>query len=417
MPNLIDIAQRFAEQPTLALLHEKRCLSERDLSASCTVCADACPTHAIVVGAERPAVDPLASHGSVNPLGPTGPRIDEDACVRCGRCVVTCPTAALVAAAPLDDQALLDAAARIGVAAGARMADEEENLHANDPTDAVGDDSPSAADTLSCGFACERAAEKLRIDGRRVAVLPCLAWIDEAVLVHAAVSGARVISLLTAPCTSCTHTVAVADLSRTVEDAQRVLDTWGIEATIDLTTERPSHLHATPDAEAVGELSRRGLFSQARSALIDAASEAATAQVEALIGASTDERTADPEPDRHRWQMLDDLHAAGLPAGTTVVPRVLAPRVDINVNSCSGCALCAVFCPTGALRKAGKGSGGTTLLEFDAALCRDCGVCTDTCRYGAISCEETLTVDELFALEPREIVIPKRRVLPSRKSS
>lgn len=419
MPNLIDIAQRFAEQPTLALLHEKRCLSERDLSASCTVCADACPTHAIVVGAERPAVDPLASHGSVNPMGPTGPRIDEDACVRCGRCIVTCPTAALVAAAPLDDQALLDAAARIGVAAGARMTGEEGNdLDADDPTDDVADDSPSATETLSCGFACERAAEKLRIDSRRVAVLPCLAWIDEAVLVHAAVSGARLISLLTAPCASCAHAGAVADLSRTVENAQRVLDTWGIEAAIDLTTESPSHLHAAPDAEAVGELSRRGLFSQARSALIDAASEAATAQVEALVGASTDGRTADPEPDRRRWQLLDDLHAAELPeGGTSVVPRVLAPRVDIAVDGCSGCALCAVFCPTGALRKTGKGSGGTTLLEFDAALCRDCGVCTDTCRYGAISREEALTADELFALEPREIVIPKRRVLPSRKSS
>ena len=65
--------------------------------------------------------------------------------------------------------------------------------------------------------------------------------------------------------------------------------------------------------------------------------------------------------------------------------------------------------------KAGKAPGGRTLLEFDAALCRDCGTCTDTCRYGAISCEETLTVSELFALEPRAIVIPKRRVLPSRR--
>ena len=84
-------------------------------------------------------------------------------------------------------------------------------------------------------------------------------------------------------------------------------------------------------------------------------------------------------------------------------------------DSCSGCALCAGFCPTQALRKAGKAPGGRTLLEFDAALCRDCGTCTDTCRYGAISREETLTVSELFALEPRAIVIPKRRVLPSRR--
>ena len=97
------------------------------------------------------------------------------------------------------------------------------------------------------------------------------------------------------------------------------------------------------------------------------------------------------------------------------MPRALAPRVDIDPERCSGCALCAGFCPTQALRKAGKAPGGRTLLEFDAALCRDCGTCTDTCRYGAISREETLTVSELFALEPRAIVIPKRRVLPSRR--
>ena len=109
------------------------------------------------------------------------------------------------------------------------------------------------------------------------------------------------------------------------------------------------------------------------------------------------------------------LAAAGLPAGDAVVPRALAPRVDIDPERCSGCALCAGFCLTKALRKAGKAPGGRTLLEFDAALCRDCGTCTDTCRYGAISREETLTVSELFALEPRAIVIPKRRVLPSRR--
>ena len=93
----------------------------------------------------------------------------------------------------------------------------------------------------------------------------------------------------------------------------------------------------------------------------------------------------------------------------------MAPRVSIEVEHCSGCALCAEFCPTGALHKAGKATGGGTLLEFDAALCRDCGVCSDTCRYGALECTETLTVDELFALEPRTLAIPKRRLVPNRR--
>ena len=50
MPNLIDIAQRLAERPMVALLHEERCLPERDLGSTCTRCAEACPVDAIVEG-------------------------------------------------------------------------------------------------------------------------------------------------------------------------------------------------------------------------------------------------------------------------------------------------------------------------------------------------------------------------------
>ena len=108
--------------------------------------------------------------------------------------------------------------------------------------------------------------------------------------------------------------------------------------------------------DAVGEVSRRDLFSQARSALAEAAADAASTQMDMLVGRRS-AGAPTPQPDRRRWQLLDDLHAAGLPADDTVVPRSLAPRVDIDPERCSGCALCAGFCPTQALRKAGKAAG------------------------------------------------------------
>lgn len=96
-------------------------------------------------------------------------------------------------------------------------------------------------------------------------------------------------------------------------------------------------------------------------------------------------------------------------------PVCSPPRASIDFERCSGCAHCALFCPTGALRKSRKGPGGTTVLEFDATRCRDCGACVEVCRYGALVCDESLTVDELFAFDPCELVIPKRRVLPERR--
>ena len=405
MPNLIDIAQRLAEQPAVALLHEERCLPERDLGSSCARCAEACPVDAIAVGATRSDDDASATaYGSVTKDGPTGPRIDDEACVRCGRCITACPTAALLAIAPLDDDALLDASAQAGAAARANAAGGA----------AQEEEAPEDAEPPCAGFVCERAVRGgARIDAERTVTLPCLAWVDEALIVHMACAGAQRIALLTAPCTSCEHAAAVDALPQAADAAQRILDTWQLDAVVSI-VDAVDDVAAPDDEDAAGEVSRRGLFSQARSALVEAATDAASAQIDALSG----RRAADvpaPEPDRRRWQLLDDLHAAGLPSGDAVVPRALAPRVDIDPERCSGCALCAGFCPTQALRKAGKAAGGRTLLEFDAALCRDCGTCTDTCRYVAISREETLTVSELFALEPRAIVIPKRRVLPSRR--
>lgn len=408
MPNLIDIAQRLAEQPAVALLHEERCLPERDLGSTCARCAEACPVDAITVGAARCGDEkPAAAYGSVTKDGPTGPRIDDEACVRCGRCIMACPTAALLAIAPLDDDALLDASAQAGAAARANAAGGATQ----------GEEAPAPEDAEpSCGgFVCERAVRggAGRIDAERTVTLPCLAWVDEALIVHMACAGAQRIALLTAPCASCEQAAAVDALAQTADAAQRILDTWQLDAVVSI-VDAVDDVAAPDDEDAAGELSRRGLFSQARSALVEAATDAASAHIDALAG----RRAADvpaPEPDRRRWQLLDDLHAAGLPFGDAVVPRVLAPRVDIDAERCSGCALCAGFCPTQALRKAGKAAGGRTLLEFDAARCRDCGTCTDTCRYEAISREETLTVSELFALEPRAIVIPKRRVLPSRR--
>ena len=62
----------------------------------------------------------------------------------------------------------------------------------------------------------------------------------------------------------------------------------------------------------------------------------------------------------------------------------------------------------------GRNTGRSTASSVARMLS---SVCEATCRYAALTCEETLTAAELFALDPQEILIPKRRVLPERRSN
>lgn len=408
MPDLIDLAQRAIEHPAAALLHEERCLAQRGLPELCTACFDACPMEAVSFD----LLDAAGTHGVLGMPEPARQRIDAEACTSCGSCVAACPTGALGAMGALSDDALLDAVRHAARAVCLRSA--RERTASNGSTDIDQGEQEGSSHLGKPGaphvaFVCERDAAGVDGEGASI-VLPCLAWIDEALLVHAVAEGAQLVVLSACACTTCPQRHAVRELPRTAQRARRIADLWRLDGTIELIDERTD---ADARSGTDGGMSRRGLLSRARATIVDAATSAAALQTEAIVGKAGEAKSA--EPDRRRWQLLDDLHAVGLPDGADTVPRVLAPRASIDFERCSGCAHCALFCPTGALRKSRKGPGGTTVLEFDATRCRDCGACVEVCRYGALVCDESLTVDELFAFDPCELVIPKRRVLPERR--
>lgn len=474
MSSLIAIAEHLGEHPPVAMLASERCLRLRDRESTCSACAEVCPTQAITIRAAT--VEEGAPHGSVGVAKDAGPRINSEACLYCGACVTICPTNALLALPPFDDEGLIAQIEDVGAAAqewapvqnetaseqGAAQdevaetsgsaAEKTEEIPegpekvstgisqnpakviastSKDPASTNASSSENTVSTISLenarqetvtpspppttGFVCKRLAQTLNLDTSRVIALPCLVWIDTALLVHMACSGAKRIAVPLDACPSCEWSNVANLVHDAVANAQRICSLAGLDATFEA-SDGPvlRDLELAPERSEPDELSRRVLFAQAGASLLDATQEAAKHQLEAFVGSQANDDTQ-PKPDTRRWQLLDDLHATGLANSEAVIPCVLAPRVSIDPEYCSGCSQCALFCPTEALKKIGRASGGRTLLEFDPALCRDCGVCEATCRYGALTCTETLTADELFALGPQEIFIPKRRVLPERR--
>ena len=134
MPNLVDIVEvAEALESKAVYLASDRCVAVRNRHSSCAKCADACPTGAVF------AADNVLS-------------LDAETCVACGACTTACPTEALIPLRPLDED--LASAVVAGVA--------------NTGGTAV--------------FACARIASKHVGDPTKYAEVPCLARMEESVL-------------------------------------------------------------------------------------------------------------------------------------------------------------------------------------------------------------------------------------------
>jgi len=61
----------------------------------------------------------------------------------------------------------------------------------------------------------------------------------------------------------------------------------------------------------------------------------------------------------------------------------IKPRIDLS--QCSGCLLCFVYCPDGAISVTDDGKG----VRVDFNLCKACGICAYECPKKAIKMEST----------------------------
>ncbi len=373
MPNLVDIVEVAEALETKAVyLATDRCTVVRNRNSKCTKCSDACLADAV--------------HANKNKL-----ELDFDACIRCGACTTVCPTEALIPLEPLD----------------ADLASEIASALEKTQDTAV--------------FACARIASKHVGDPTKFAQVPCLARMEESVLVKLAALGVDDIVLVDGVCKTCKYRATSAGTDVTVATANQLIEAVGGTARVRRTSEFPEVTLLQDAQQLLGE-SRRGWFFKTRERAKDATVK--TVEVVALksnnqVVASLRDRLKISDagtlpqfnPER-RMEILNAMYEMGEP----VVPEIdtrLFGYVTIDTDKCNACNMCTVFCTTGALSKSKEKpeSGEGSYLEFQAADCVQCNLCQDACLKKCLTVETVVPTDELFDFEPRLIWLPK----PSRR--
>jgi formate hydrogenlyase subunit 6/NADH:ubiquinone oxidoreductase subunit I len=335
--------------------HQNRCVAVRNRNASCRRCADACTSDAISI--------------KDNEIVFTSRR-----CRGCGTCATVCPTGALESTEPNDAELLLSCLK------AARQADGEAVIACEQLLDAVSD----------------------LFDPTKVVPVTCLGRVDESLLLALVVAGASGISLVQGTCAECEHAVGMKTAELVVATANALLDVWDNPLRIDITS-------SLPDTLLVDDLgydpSRRGFFlgiagraKTAASTLLDDAVENAREQQEEAASryqkVIADGTLPHFLPDR-RERLLDRLAQLGDPKDE-VLDTHLWGHVIIDLEACSGCTMCATFCPTAALSKFLDSETNERIsLEHYSGDCVKCGCCEDICPTGALILSDAVRARDL----------------------
>lgn len=379
MPNLIDIVEvAEALESKAVFLAPDRCTVVRNRHSSCRKCTDACPTDA--VGAKD------------NVLA-----LDSGLCVSCGACTTVCPTEALIPLVPLDEDLAASVADAV-VASGGRAV-----------------------------FACARIASKRKGDPTKFAEVPCLARMEESVLLELAARGVEDILLVDGTCATCKFRACVPGIDATVASANQLLAAQGSPIRVERASAFPDDV-LLEDARSLLGASRRGFFSQAKGTALDAAGKTVEVAFKKTGMANvpslrdrlrmSDAGTLPQFNPVRRMHVLDAMDGLG-PSVAPEIDTRLFGSVHVDAEACSSCGMCAVFCPTGALKKSDlvPEEGEGSFLEFSAADCVQCNLCADACLKDCLTVSPIVPTDELFDFEPRLIYLPNPPARPGILSS
>lgn len=327
-------------------VHPYRCVRARNKNASCRACADACVSGCISFDGNELLVD-------------------TERCIGCGTCATACPTCAIEARRPSDAELL------------------EQSLRAMKRCD--------GHVVIAARQNVEKAGRML--DAEKVVAVANLGRIDESLIIDLAKHGAQDVVLIL-PCDPDEIDARGAAMAKSVCDsANALLGAWGSSCSARLSERFPRIVKSRKDQEY--DAGRRAFLSDALRSSKKTAVVAASCALEPADRAEEEEdesalaRMVVMEdgtlphfvPDR-RERILDALFSLGEPKEGVLETRLWGHAV-IDADLCTGCRMCAAFCPTGALYKFSE-ENGVSGVEHTPADCVKCRCCEDICRAHAI---------------------------------